>query len=67
MITSVESIIDKNSEMLTTLKEINKKYPSVSLTNLINELDSQNSKYKTILQKLRTGSDSINDATNNIC
>ena len=63
MITSVESIIDKNSEMLTTLKEINKKYPSDSLTNLINELDSQNSKYKTILQKLRTGSDSINDAT----
>lgn len=63
MITSVESIIDKNNEMLTTLKEINKKYPSDSLTNLINELDSQNSKYKTILQKLRTGSDSINDAT----
>lgn len=63
MITSVESIIDKNSEMLITLKEINKKYPSDSLTNLINELDSQNSKYKTILQKLRTGSDSINDAT----
>lgn len=63
MITSVESIIDKNSEMLTTLKEINKKYPSDSLTNLINELDSQNSKYKTILQKLGTGSDSINDAT----
>lgn len=63
MITSVESIIDKNSEMLTTLKEINKKYPSDSLTNLINELDSQNSKYKTILQKLRIGSDSINDAT----
>lgn len=63
MITSVESIIDKNSEMLTTLKEINKKYPSDSLTNLINELDSQNSKYMTILQKLRTGSDSINDAT----
>ena len=63
MITSVESIIDKNSEMLTTLKEINKKYPSDSLTNLINELDSQNSKYKTILQKLRTGSNSINDAT----
>lgn len=63
MITSVESIIDKNSEMLMTLKEINKKYPSDSLTNLINELDSQNSKYKTILQKLRTGSDSINDAT----
>lgn len=63
MITSVESIIDKNSEMLTTLKEINKKYPSDSLTNLINELDSQNSKYETILQKLRTGSDSINDAT----
>ncbi|WP_418754981.1 YhgE/Pip family protein [Eubacterium ventriosum] len=63
MITSVESIIDKNSEMLTTLKEINKKNPSDSLTNLINELDSQNSKYKTILQKLRTGSDSINDAT----
>ena len=63
MITSVESIIDKNSEMLITLKEINKKYPSDSLTNLINELDSQNSKYKTILQKLGTGSDSINDAT----
>lgn len=63
MITSVESIIDKNSEMLMTLKEINKKYPSDSLTNLINELDSQDSKYKTILQKLRTGSDSINDAT----
>ena len=63
MITFVESIIDKNSEMLITLKEINKKYPSDSLTNLINELDSQNSKYKTILQKLRTGSDSINDAT----
>lgn len=63
MITSVESIIDKNSEMLTTLKEINKKYPSDSLTNLVNELESQNSKYKTILQKLRTGSDSINDAT----
>lgn len=63
MITSVESIIDKNSEMLITLKEINKKYPSDSLTNLINELDSQNSKYKTILQKLRTVSDSINDAT----
>lgn len=63
MITSVESIIDKNSEMLTTLKEINKKYPSDSLNNLVNELESQNSKYKTILQKLRTGSDSINDAT----
>ena len=63
MITSVESIIDKNSEMLTTLKEINKKYPSDSLTNLINELDSQNSKYKTILQKLRTGSNAIKDAT----
>lgn len=63
MITSVESIIDKNSEMLTTLKEINKKYPSDSLTNLINELDGQNSKYKTNFTKIKNRKQFYNDAT----
>lgn len=63
MIASVNNIVGKNDEMLKSLKEINNKYPSKLLSKLINDLESQNNKYKNILSELKKGSDSINSAT----
>ncbi len=63
MIASVNNIVGKNDEMLKSLKEINNKYPSKLLSKFINDLESQNNKYKNILKELKDGSDSINSAT----